>query len=831
MGRDEFVNTFALMNKTKTALDGTGLNEWIRTYFTPNSSIYYPRVIEYDTDGTVKTPGIDYTLYDTDWQDEVFVKDAMMQNYYISAEGGTDKAKYMLSANYFDQEGTLIGAYYNRLTLRINTSFQLREWLTVGEHLSFTNSHSRNVQGNGNTALIASALSMAPWDPIVYPEGSLSGHPRPRPQDQRDLSGQYATPSLFRNVIHPYNQVYNAKPNNNSEDWVGDIFLEIRPVKGLLIRGDISTKLWYGQDRSFMPVLDVQYNAITRNGVSASMTRSQQLTYEGTATYTTRFLDHHDLTVMAGATSETTNYYQVSARGSELVNTADRNWYIGQTPDEIRQDETGAYYSTRSGGDGVSKGMMASLLGRIHYAYKNKYLLTVNFRRDGAAKLPQNHQWNNFPSVAGAWKINEESFFEPLRETVDFLKIRAGWGRIGSVNSLGNTTSIEKAERSSTWMYGYSFGYPNTLSSGMSATNIPPGVVWEFTQQTDLGLDFGLFHNVLYGSIDLYRRDTEMMLMNIVPPGHVGFRYYPMGNAATVRNQGLELSLEHQRKIGNFAYSVAGNVAFVHNELTALNEAEKMFDGIIMNDEGYGLNTIYVLKYGGVFRNQAEIDAHAWTDPQTGASKLIQPTAKPGDARYFDLNNDGEITESDRFDAGNPFPSLTYGFNLTASYKGFDFQAFFQGIAGNKVYNYLQQNKLEADGYGSVLSTSMRNVFYPVHEDPADPNSPWINGMPGSNGSIPNPTTSGDAHNKDASSRFVDDASYLRLKNLQLGYTLPRQITMKAGIERLRLYVGGSNLLTFTQYKGFDPEVGSNGRDWGNFPQARTLLFGLNMNF
>jgi hypothetical protein len=388
-------------------------------------------------------------------------------------------------------------------------------------------------------------------------------------------------------------------------------------------------------------------------------------------------------------------------------------------------------------------------------------------------------------------------------------------------------------------MYGYAFGNPNTLATGMSMTGVPPGLVWERTEQTDLGIDFGLFKNLLYGNIDIYRRDTKDMIMPIVPPGNAGYRYNPKGNASTVRNQGLEISLEHQKKIGDFAYSLGGNVAFVHNELTALNEGEPLYDGIIMSNEGYGLHTIYVLKYEGVFQNQAEVDAHTWTDPETGTTQKIQPDAKPGDARYADLNNDGAITELDRFDAGNPFPLITYGFNASLNYKGFDFQVFFQGAEGNKVYNYLSQNKLEADGYGSVLGTSMRNVFYPVHEDPNDPNSPWINGMPGSDGSIPNPTATGSVYNKDASSRFVESAAYLRLKNIQLGYTLPRHITDKIGVERLRIYIGGSNLLTFTKYKGYDPEVGAgvdsqvnnSGRDYGNFPQARTLLVGLNMNF
>jgi TonB-linked SusC/RagA family outer membrane protein len=787
MGRDEFTNTIAVLGRTKTELDDVGLNEWIRSNYTPNNSTYYPRIIEMNPDGSVMTPGIDYTLYDTDWQDAVFVKDAVMQNYYISADGGTDKSNYMFSANYLDQEGTLIGSYYNRLTLRLNTSFELRKWLRIGENMSFTNSHSRNIQGNGNTALIASALSMAPWDPVVYPEGSLSGYARNKPQEQRDLSGRYSTPSLFRSVMHPYYQVFNTKPANNSDDWVGDIYLEIMPVKGLTIRGDVNAKLWYGQNRSFTPIYDAIYNAITRNGVSASMTHSKQLTYEGTATYNNKF-GKHDLTAMIGGTYEEYNSYSVNASGSDLENTDEKNWYIGRTPNVIRQDATGAYYSTRSGGDSVDKALLASFLGRVNYVYDDKYYLTVNFRRDGSGKLPQGKQWETFPSVAAAWRMSEEPFFNPLHSILSDLKVRVGWGQIGNANTLVESDFI--LEDSDYW-YGYPLGSPNSLYVGKGAYAMNPISTWEWTTQTDIGFDFGLWKNLLIGNIDLYRRDTERMIMGIVPPGHVGLLHTPTGNAATVRNQGIEFNLEHQHKIGNVAYSVAGNIAFVNNELTALNEGEPLWDGILLSDEGLPLHTIYVLQYDGVFQNQAEIDAHSWMNPETGATQLIQTDVKPGDARYVDRNNDGQITELDRYNAGNPFPSFTYGFNATVNYKGFDLQLFFQGVAGNDVYNYLGKNKLEANGTSSVLGVSMRDVFYAVPADPNDPGSPWINGMPESNGSIPNPTAMGSTHNSDDSDRFVESAAYLRLKNLQLGYTLPKSLTLKIGVERLRFYVGG----------------------------------------
>jgi len=834
MGRDEFANLVALMGNTKKEYDAVGLNNWIRSNYTPNSETRYPRIIEYNTDGTVKTPGIDYTLYDTNWQDEVFVKDALMQNYYVSADGGTDKSNYLMSFNSFDQKGTLIGSYYKRMTIRLNTSFEVKKWLRIGENLSFTNSdYNGNVTyNNGNTFLLASALSMAPWDPVKYPDGSLSGYPGKSIAKQVDLSGRYSTPSLFRNVMHPYNQVYNSKPNNSSIDWVGDIYMEIKPFKGLVVRGDVSTKIWNEMRRTYSPVLDVIYNATSNNSVSASETQSQQLTYEGTATYNTRFFDKHEITAMIGSSMEEVDSYSVNSSGINLLNTDETNWYVNQTSGDVIDWVTKTQTADRTGGDGVSKGRMASYFGRLNYSFDNKYLLTGNFRYDGSSKLSGGHFWRAFPSIAGAWKISEENFFEPLKNTIDFLKLRVGWGLFGNERSLGENAAVPTAQNSSTWMVGYPFGTPSSLANGigLSVGNFPPVIEWETTNQTDIGIDFGFFGK-LSGNLDVFRRYTEGMLMTVKAPAQIGFRYDLTANAATVKNDGIEFTLDYHDKVGAFSYSIGGNLSLTDNKLTAVNGGQTIWDGFIMSDQGYALNTIYVLKYQGVFQTQEEINAYTWTDPSTGAKKLVQPNAKPGDAKYADLNHDGIITDLDRFDAGNAFPPLTYGFNATANFKGFDFQVFFQGVSGNEVYNGLRQNKLEFDGSAGIMSTDMRNVFYAVHQDPNDPNSPWINGAPGSNGSIPNPTKTGSTDNALASSRFVEDASYLRLKNLQLGYTIPEDLTRKVGINKVRFYIGGSNLLTFTKYKGFDPEVGNNGRDYGNFPQARTILVGLNMNF
>jgi len=824
MQRDELANTLATFAGTKSYLDANGLNAWAARYKWSTTSTFYPQL-----QSTANPNGLDLNQIDTNWQDAVFVKDAPIQNYYLSMDGGNDKGTYMLSANYFDQKGTLIASSYKRLTLRLNSSYQMRKWLKVGENLSFANSSTYNINGNGQfTGILYSALSMAPWDPIRYPQGTMSYGRTPL-----DLSGVYSTPTLFANVQNPFVAAYNVKPYNSNIDIVGDTYLELTPIEGLTLRGDISMKYWDGMSRNFTPILSVTYEGVGHNRVDASMGRTMNLIYEGTATYHRLFAKKHDITLMLGATTEDDNYYSVNASGVDLINTDPKNWYVSQAPDGLYNIDATTQKGQRTGGDGVSKYRMVSFLGRLQYTFNNRYLLTASLRRDGSSNLPPGYFWDVFPSVAGAWKISEEDFFAPLADTFNFMKIRAGWGRIGNVNSLNATSATENVTGPGEWFVGYPLGTPNAIIQGMTLEKVPSLLKWEKSDQVDAGVDFGMFRNKLQTTFDFFARYTRDMLMGMHPPGNVGYAFDPTANAATVRNRGVELSLTHQNKIGKLNYSITGNVSYIKNELIALNNANPLDYAPILNNEGYPLNTIYVIQYAGVFKDQAEIDAYTWTDPTTGITQKIQPGARPGDAKYIDRNNDGQITTADRYNAGNPFPDFTYGLNGSLEWKGIDFQFFFQGVSGNKVYDYLRQNLLEGSGVNGIIGTQMRNVFLAV-PDPDNPGN-YINGMTGSNGSIPNPTSSmgssNSVNNNSLSSRFVDDASYLRLKEIQLGYTLPQKLTAHAGIDRLRFYVSATNLLTFTKYPGYDPEVGSGGADWGNYPQSRNLLFGLNLNF
>lgn len=791
MGRDEFAHIKSIFTGSEEDL-ATDFNLWVQNYFTGRKSDYFPQV------KTVSYPnGFDYGTTDTDWQDEVFQKNALMQNYYLSIDGGNEKGNYAISANYFNQKGTIIGSFYKRLTLRMNSSYQVRKWLKIGENLSYMTSSNRNAQNNNaNSSVLSSAIAMAPWDPVTYPVGTVS-YPTKEYPNGRDLSGQYSASSNFKNVVNPFSMVYNSFPEHLSDRWVGDIYLEIVPVKGLVLRGDASMDMAFNRDKEFKPQYTISsYDKNEKNFLSSSMGRYHTMVYEGTATYKNVFAGKHDLNVMFGVTTEQYQYNSLSGSGSNIYNPVETNWYLGYTREK---NDTG---------EGVNKSRRVSFLGRLHYMFDNKYLATVNFRRDGSSKFPREHLWASFPSVALAWKISEENFFEPARNTIDFLKLRLGWGQIGN-DKIGDNLFIPTMSSAGPTFIDYVLGTSQALVSGATMLNYPGVGKWETTEQWNIGVDFGLFNGMLSGSVDAFLKDTKDMLMYIKGPAHLGFRYDIMANAGTVRNKGIEISLEHKNRVGDFSYSVNGNVSFIHNELTELNGGDKIWeniDNIILSDRGLALRSFWGYRYDGVFRTKEEVEAYKNAD-----GELIQPNSKAGDARYIDLNKDGKIDENDRECLGNPFPWVTYGLNLSFEYRGFDLQLFFQGVAGNKIYNAMRK-RTEGKGEDATLSTAMRDM--------------WSESNP--NGSIPNPY--GNSMNFYGSDRFLENGSYLRLKNAQLGYTFPRSWMSRLSVERLRLYLACSNLFTITKYTGYDPEIGG-GVDFGNYPQARTILVGAQINF
>lgn len=754
-------------------LQSNGIDGWVRGYLTGKSN-YYPT-------------NLDYNQIDTDWQDVVFKKNAVIQNYHVSVDGGNKKGYWSMSANWFDQQGTIIGSDYTRTSLRVNSAYDVAKWLRIGENLTFMTSHGRNAMNNSSSpgaSILSAAIAMAPWDPARYPVGAVS-------RNGQDMSNQISAASNFKNVTNPLSMVEHTHPSDKTERWVGDIFLEIKPLKGLVWRSDVSMDLTNTRSKTFRDQYKYSdYDKMDKNFLSSSVGRYQTVMVENTLTYS-RDIKKHSFSAMVGQTTEQYQYETLGGSGSNILNPAETNWYLSQTTEERTE-----------AGDGAGRTRRFAMLGRLHYSYDSRYMLTVNFRADGSSKFKE-HTWGYFPSAAAAWRIGNEEWLKNV-SWMEELKLRVGWGRIGNDKISENAFLLTMMNTGPTFV-DYVLGQNQELAGGATIlTYVNNGGKWETTEQWNVGLDFGFFSNKFTGTVDLFRRDTKEMLLSVSAPAHVGNRYSATANVGTVRNQGLEVTLNHRNQVGQFAYNIGGNVSFISNELTALNGGEKVWGDRVVSDEGLPLYTFWGYQYDGIFSTQEEIDEYLWAE---GASVAYSP----GDAKYRDLNNDGQINEDDKTALGNPFPWLTYGLNFGAEWKGIDLQLFFQGVYGNEIYNAMRL-RTEGTGNEATLSTAMRDV--------------WSSANPG--GSIPNPF--GNPINTDNNSRYIESGSYLRLKNVQIGYTLPSKWTEKIKMSRCRIYLSGSNLFTLTNYSGYDPEVGG-GVDYGNYPQSRTFMLGVNINF
>lgn len=795
MNKQDFIATYLDINAPKSELNyynKNGFNEWLYRYKTGNDQHYAVPV-------TTKYPyGLDYSTIDTDWQDEIFNSNAVIQNYHASLDGGAEKSNYSFSTSYFDQKGIIIGSDYKRFTIRANTSFQVKNWLKIGENLSYVYGTGRSAQNNSLEAgILSQALSMAPWDPAYYPQGAVN-------VKGKDLSGAIVPGSNNKNVYNPMSMVYNSEPQNINSRWIGDIYMEINPVKDLTFRTDFSYDDVSSKYRLFKPKYEVSsYDRLERNYLTRSMTHYSTFAWENTLTYYLK-LKKHSINIMGGQTMEEYNYYTIGGSGSDIQNPVEKNWYLTNTT-----------YDRTNAGDGVNRTRRMSFLGRLHYVYNDRYLATINFRADGSNKFPEN-TWGYFPSVALAWKANEEEFLKNVK-WLDYLKVRAGWGLIGN-DKIGNDAFNQTVFTSGPTFVNYPLGQAGTLVPGATIlTYINKGGKWERTETLNTGVDFAVANGLLSATADFYIRNTRDMLLWVKGPAWVGNRYDAQNNVGTVRNVGFEFTLGHRNSIGKFNYNVDANISIVSNKLTALNGGEKVWGHVTVCDEGLPLYTFWGYKYQGVYNTREEADSHLWGYAKAGETNPYNA----GDAIYADINNDGKITDDDKTNIGNPFPKFSYGLNLDMDWKGFDMSLFFQGVAGAKIYNFLR-TRLEGTGTGSQLSQDMINVWTPSKANPEDPTAEKIYGT------IPFPN--GNSNNNAISSRFVENGSYFRLKNIQLGYTLPKSVIDKMQITKLRVYVSMSNMFTLTKYSGYDPEV-AGGVDYGNYPQSRTFLVGLNLAF
>jgi len=724
----------------------------------------------------------------TDWLGAITNKNAPIQNYDISFSGGNDKSTYFISGAYMKQDGIIQKSNYDRISVRINSESQVKDWLKVGENVTISSSNQGTIleEDDWNNILVT-PLTNSPLQPVYNADGSYS--------------------VSTNQVNNPVARVDNTINNDNNFRTIGNFFAEIEFMKGLTFRSNIGIQYGIGQEDNYEPVYYVsptEGNAI--NSLFKGHSKDFSSEWTNMMNYVTTINDVHSLSATLGTSVFAQKYEWDGITVTNLPTDDEDNRVIDNSTNLNKANVYGSLMENRQ----------LSYFGRINYAYDDKYLLTANFRADGSSKFGDDNKWGYFPSFSVGWKLTEEGFMDNI-DFLSNLKLRAGWGQIGNQGSIPSYTQTTLATGNKRYVWG------NQIVSGVAFESVGNSEMkWETTATTNLGLDFGFLKGKLSGSAEYYVKRTTDMILQVPVAGQTGIESFPWQNAGEMKNSGIELGLNWRDNIGDFEYSLGGNFTSINNEVVSLGDNNAFIDGAEYRNWGFITRTVvgrpianfYGLVAEGLFQNQEEIDKYYANNPDGVPSDI-----KPGDVRYKDINGDGKVGEDDYDFIGNPIPDFTYAINGSMAYKGFDFNFMFNGVYGNEIYNGTNDYLLNSTAYWNLSKESLNR---------------WTG-----EGSTNNPKharmNSKDTNNSKKSSRYIEDGSYLRLQNVQLGYSLPESLLTKMKVERLRIYVSGQNLYTFTKYMGYDPEVGGYGLDRGLdraiYPIPRTITFGINLGF
>ena len=724
---------------------------------------------------------------DTDWRDLILKKNAMVQNYSIGVSGGSDFINVYASAGFYKQEGLVPNNSFQRYNMRVNTDMKINDWIKVGADMSVRQAEVHDVIA-GATTQIGYAMTFTPilaaYD--IDPETNIVNW-------GYGLQGN-----------NPVAAIYDGGYSRSiAPEYVAKLNLILTPVKGLTILGNWNWKRNDGKTNAFANNYDEfeagVYKGTTPSNKSASESRSQNdfIQYVATASYENTFGKNY-IKGMVGFQSEETNYTSIEAKRT--------GFYYDGYQDVVHGDASTATNSTYR----YSYSML-SYLFRVNYSFADRYLLEVNGRYDGTSRFKADKRWGFFPSVSAGWRISEESFMKSAQPVLSNLKLRLSYGRLGN-QSIGSYFPYVSAI-SASLDYGYLFD--GVQEAGAAQAQLANALIgWEKSTQFDVGLDWGFFNNRLTGSFDFYTRRVDDMLQQFPVPEFVAMAA-PWQNAGSMRNNGWELSLEWNDRIGNVTYSARFNISDVRNKVLDLYGNEYK-SGNSWTLEGEPIGQYYGYLANGLFQSQDEIDA---INPETGAYVNAvygeRANVKPGFVKYVDVNGDGVINGDDRVKIGDPMPHFGFGLNLSAQWKGIDLTLFFQGV-GKKDVAYT------GGGARPLLGNS---TIYEHQLDTWTPENP--------NAKYPllvNDVTASSPNNL-FSSYWVKSAAYCRLKNLVVGYTIPQRLTRKAYIERVRVYFTAQNLFTIRGdnfYQGFDPETTSGA---SCYPINKTYLVGLQLEF
>lgn len=766
----------------------------------------------------------------TDWQDETFNYDAPVQSHQVSVNGGSEKIVYFLSLGYFDQEGIVGGNYgksnYNRWSLRTNSTYNVFETkdrsflnkMRVGVNISYARAKSSGIETNSEYgSILGSALAFDPTVPVyaANPESVLASYPNA----VKDKNGKvYSIPAGgFQEIANPVGML-NAPTSStlNEDKFVASFWGELDLYEGLKFKSSYGADLafWGNDGYTFPYFLATQGKNITQSSVFSNMHRGFTWQVENTLTFTKTFDDKHNLTVLLGQSAKEYTLRELYGDDYDLLETnpdkANINSAIADRDEERVAGGTG----------GFSNQTLASYFGRIDYNFDERYMIQATVRRDGSSNFGPNHKWAVFPSVSLGWNVTNEAFMDSRPDWFSNLKLRASWGKNGNerIGQFRYTSLMDGGQN-----YYFGSGDNAKMQYGSSPSKIAnPNVKWEESEQLDLGFESRFFNNSLTFGFDYFKKKTNGMLMDQPIPAYVG-KGAPIANAGDMQNWGLEFESTYKVKINDFSFNVGANASYLNNKLIKLGNAsgEAIYadagaSGVgsyVKGRNGEVYPYFYGYKTGGILQNQQQADEY---------NSKYGEKAQPGDVIFLDIAGeksntpDGKITDADKTKIGKGMPDWTFGLSLGADWKGFDLNLFFQGTAGNDVFDFSQRGDIQAMNRPSWMLDR------------------WIG--EGTSNKIPRMTAVNPNRNWRSSDLYIKDGSYVRLKTIQLGYSLPSSLLEKASLQRLRLFVTAENLFTFTSYDGFDPEIAAGdyfniGVDKGIYPQSRTISVGANLTF
>ncbi len=701
---------------------------------------------------------------------------------------------YSVSFGYLDNQGVMIGQNFERYSLRLNSDHELNSWLKIGQSLQLTRANEEAIGGTGAfNNVFQGGWRMKPTiNPEILPDGTWNGPTRPG----EPFNFSTFSPNQFVSEWDNLTKQWNA---------LGNVYAEIELAEGLTFRSTVSGFFRFNDGTNWTPQLQ---NA-GGNGEATRLSRSTNTTtnwqWDNILTYSKSFGDHN-LSALVGYSAQENRFESLNAGVNDFL-------------DESVVVLSGGNPETLTGGGGITDWSLNSVIGRITYDYNSKYLLQANIRADGSSRFGANNRWGYFPSFSAGWRLSEESFFSvPF---ISDLKLRGSWGQLGNdqIGLYAFAAAVNLSQR-------YTFGESQNILPGAAPLQLANSdVKWEETTQMDVGIDMGMFENSVLLTLDYFVKTTDDMLLQVPIPLSSGYLNAPFVNAGSVENRGWEMALTYRDYSGSFTWDATMNLSSIQNEVLALGQGERIITGANNGDQVADVGTEVFSFFGyqsdGLYQNQAELDAVNALNPE----REYDPGAVPGAVRFKDIDGDGLITDQDRTIIGSPYPDLIYGFNFSAQYANFDFSLFLQGTLGNELL--IANNDNFAIQPGGLLRYNLDRW-----NGDGSTNDAVLWGV----GGFQNASGGRDGRSADY---MVFDGSFLRVKNLQLGYTIPSSLTDRINISRLRFYVSSKNLLTFWNRPEYnfinDPELGREGSGFGKFnltttPQTTTILFGINLD-